>query len=146
MLSRELAHRNHYPAIDVLAVGLAPGRRDHAADVRAAGGDALRELLATYRAKEDLITIGAYQRGSRPATSTTRSSCGLRSRGFLRQGIDEPATAADADRTLLDLMAPRARATRFRLSRRRRALTFGAQTPITSLSCQGVSNEQDSQP
>ena len=63
VLSRELAHRNHYPAIDVLqsVSRLAGDLLDP--EVLAAAG-ALRESLAVYRDNEDLITIGAYQLGA----------------------------------------------------------------------------------
>jgi flagellum-specific ATP synthase len=65
VLDRRLAHRNHYPAIDVLASvsRLAPAITTPAA--QATAGRA-REALATYRAREDLISIGAYARGSDP--------------------------------------------------------------------------------
>ena len=49
---RELAHRSHYPAIDVLAVGLPPGDASPPPRCRAAAGACAR-LLAAYRAKED---------------------------------------------------------------------------------------------
>lgn len=65
VLSRKLAERNHYPAIDVLASvsrlmsALAtPEHRKEAA--------ALRDIMATYREAEDLIQIGAYVAGSDP--------------------------------------------------------------------------------
>src|SRR6476646_6581453 len=65
VLSRSLAHAGHYPAIDVLAsvsrlVGEVTSR-----DVRSAGDD-VRRLMAALREKEDLIAIGAYQRGTDP--------------------------------------------------------------------------------
>lgn len=63
MLSRALAARNHYPAIDVLMsisrVMSAVADDDHK---RAAG--ALKNVMATYNEAEDLINIGAYKAGS----------------------------------------------------------------------------------
>lgn len=65
VLSRSLAHKNHYPAIDVLASvsrimnGII--KPEHQQLSRNA-----RELLATYREAEDLISIGAYSKGSNP--------------------------------------------------------------------------------
>ena len=65
IMSRDLAERSHYPAIDVLqslsrlAVEVAP-----APILKAAG--VLRELLAAYREAADLIQVGAYQKGSDP--------------------------------------------------------------------------------
>jgi FliI/YscN family ATPase len=62
-LSRKLASRAHWPAIDVLESisRLMPGitSREHQDAARL-----LRELMAVYRDHEDLISIGAYRRGS----------------------------------------------------------------------------------
>ena len=65
VLSRDLAHRNHYPAVDVLGSVsrlmnqiTSPEHRQKAGEIRA--------LLATYRDAEDMINIGAYQKGTNP--------------------------------------------------------------------------------
>jgi flagellum-specific ATP synthase len=65
VLSRRLANRGHYPAIDVLqSVSrcrgdiLAPEMRDMA--------DELLRSWAVYHRNEDLIQIGAYQKGANP--------------------------------------------------------------------------------
>jgi flagellum-specific ATP synthase len=65
-LSRSLAQRNHYPAIDVEASisRLAPvvsGKVTQQAVGR------LRRLMADYSGAEDLISVGAYHAGSNPA-------------------------------------------------------------------------------
>lgn len=63
VLSRKLAQKNHYPAIDVLAsisrVMSAVASKDH----KAVAGQ-LKNVLATYQEAEDLINIGAYKAGS----------------------------------------------------------------------------------
>jgi FliI/YscN family ATPase len=63
VLSRDLAARNHYPAIDVLhsvsrtmPAVTTPDHRVRAASVR--------EWLATLRDNEDLVSVGAYVAGS----------------------------------------------------------------------------------
>lgn len=65
VLSRQLAARNHYPAIDVLGsisrVMPKVARKEH----RIVASH-LRDLLAAYKESEDLITVGAYARGSNP--------------------------------------------------------------------------------
>ena len=104
MLSRELAHRNHYPAIDVLQSVSRLAGDLLASEVRDAAG-ALRESLAVYRDNEDLITLGAYQLGT-DAARRRRDRAPARDHAFLRQGIDEPAHADDSDRALLELMTP----------------------------------------
>jgi flagellum-specific ATP synthase len=65
VLSRQLAARNHYPAIDVLAsisrVMPKVAKKEHKIVA-----SHLRDLLAAYKESEDLITVGAYARGSNP--------------------------------------------------------------------------------
>ena len=63
ILSRELAARNHYPCIDVLASvsRLMPDLVSPAYQSKAA---TIREWLATYQKAEDMINIGAYVKGS----------------------------------------------------------------------------------
>ncbi len=63
VLSRDLASRNHYPAIDVL-VSASRVMGDVTSDGHRQNAGTLRQLLAAYRKAEDLINIGAYQRGA----------------------------------------------------------------------------------
>lgn len=63
VLSRELASRNHYPAIDVLQS--VSRLASEITDPRhRAAAEWLRRNLAVYRTNEDLINIGAYRPGS----------------------------------------------------------------------------------
>ncbi len=66
VLSRQLAHFNHYPAIDVLE-SVSRLTRDVCAPAEVALASRAREHLALYRKNEDLISIGAYQKGGNPA-------------------------------------------------------------------------------
>ena len=65
MLNRKLAHRNHYPAVDILQsisrCMIKVASKEHK---KAAGK--LKNVLATYNEAEDLINIGAYKKGSNP--------------------------------------------------------------------------------
>lgn len=65
VLSRQLAARNHYPAIDVLASLSRLMPEITSAKQQELAGK-LRELLAAYMEAADLIEIGAYQAGSNP--------------------------------------------------------------------------------
>jgi flagellum-specific ATP synthase len=103
VLTRELAHASHYPAIDVLQSVSRLVDQVVSPEVRAAGAE-LRRLLAALRAKEDLIAIGAYQRGTDPATDAAIALRPAIDR-FLRQPVDERSTAAEADAALLDIAA-----------------------------------------
>ncbi|MGV6814872.1 MAG: FliI/YscN family ATPase [Phycisphaerales bacterium] len=69
VLSRKLAHKGHFPAIDVLdSVSRVAG------DVSEPGHMAARmqmtKLIAAYREIEDLLQIGAYAAGSNPEADT----------------------------------------------------------------------------
>src|SRR6056297_2069801 len=87
MLSRNLASRNHYPAIDVLSsvsrVMDDIVNEDH---IEAAGE--LKKMLANYRESEDLINIGAYEEGSNPAVDRAIEHIDDIN-DFLQQGITE---------------------------------------------------------
>ena len=65
MLDRKLAHKNHYPAIDVLqSISRCMSAIADKEHKQAAGK--LKNVLATYHDAEDLINIGAYKKGSNP--------------------------------------------------------------------------------
>jgi flagellum-specific ATP synthase len=87
VLSRQLADRNIYPAIDVLAsksrvmIDVVPPEQ-----MRLAGE--FLSLLATYREAEDLINIGAYAHGSNPRIDQA-IMLNERMSVFLRQEIGE---------------------------------------------------------
>lgn len=65
MLSRALAAKNHYPCIDI---GHSVSRLFSTINTKEHQKAAarLREVMAKYAEAEDLINIGAYQRGSNP--------------------------------------------------------------------------------
>jgi len=102
-LSRELADRGHYPAIEVGASvsRLMPRLVDERVTQAAAS---FRELLAAHREVEDLIAVGAYRPGSRP-----QADLAVKQREpmmqFLRQRQDEYADPGEARQRLLALMA-----------------------------------------
>ncbi len=66
VLSRHLAHFNHYPAIDILE-SVSRLTRDICTPEEVALAARAREHLALYRKNEDLVSIGAYQKGANPA-------------------------------------------------------------------------------
>lgn len=86
MLNRKLAHKNHYPAIDVLQsisrCMSAIATREH----KAMAGK-LKNVLATYQEAEDLINIGAYKAGSNPDIDYAISKIGQVNE-FLMQDVD----------------------------------------------------------
>ena len=100
-LSRNLASRGHYPAVDVLesVSRLMPEVAD---EEHRRAVYALRELLAAYRDHEDLISIGAYRRGS---NRTVDAAIDMRAEidGYLRQPVEQPSSPADARDGLLKI-------------------------------------------
>jgi flagellum-specific ATP synthase len=98
VLSRALAARNHYPAIDVLnsvsRVMPAVTSSDHRSDAALA-----RRLLAAYEKARDLINIGAYVEGSDPEIDAALAALpGLNA--FLQQGQNEVSTFEETRQTL----------------------------------------------
>ncbi len=63
MLSRKLAHKSHYPAIDVLQ-SISRVMSSIISDEHKEYASELKMVLATYNEAEDLINIGAYKKGS----------------------------------------------------------------------------------
>jgi flagellum-specific ATP synthase len=65
VLSRQMAHRNHYPAVDVLG-SISRVMSDIVTDAHKASAGEIRKNLAVYQEAEDLINVGAYLKGSNP--------------------------------------------------------------------------------
>lgn len=65
VLSRKMAQKNHYPAIDVLQ-SISRVMSTIASDNHKKNAGIMREVLASYNDAEDLINIGAYKAGSNP--------------------------------------------------------------------------------
>ncbi len=93
VLSRDLATRNHYPAVDVLQSVSRLMPQITSEQQRQAAG-CVRKLLADYDEAEDLINLGAYQHGSNPAVDDA-----IRLRQplleLLQQSADERVEFAD---------------------------------------------------
>jgi flagellum-specific ATP synthase len=92
-LSRALASRNHYPAIDVLE-SISRCMIDVTPDTHRLLAGEIRKILATYRDAEDLINIGAYVEGSNPEID--RAIKLMPSvRRYLQQGLNDAVKFAD---------------------------------------------------
>lgn len=63
VLSRGLAHKNHYPAIDILQ-SVSRVMNDVVPKEHRSNANKMKELMALYRDSEDLISIGAYKKGT----------------------------------------------------------------------------------
>ncbi len=101
ILDRNLATRGHFPPIAILdsLSRLMPAitKADHLAKARE-----LRSLLSVYMRSEDLVRIGAYQRGSDPQLDRALEVLPALN-AFLRQDTAELCSFEDATRLLLSL-------------------------------------------
>ena len=87
MLSRKLAHKNHYPAIDVLSsISRVMSAITSSEHKKLAGK--LKMTLATYQEAEDLINIGAYKAGSNKAIDEAMGKIEAVN-AFLHQDVNE---------------------------------------------------------
>lgn len=102
VLSRSLAMRGQYPAIDVLH-SLSRVMPDIVAPPHLAQVRTLLQLLATYREAEDLIQLGAYRPGSHPRLDrAVRMHEAIEQ--FLRQERETCASMATSLQDLEELM------------------------------------------
>jgi flagellum-specific ATP synthase len=94
VLSRRIADGGRYPAIDVES-SVSRVMHDIAATAHSDLARRLRQLSALYEHNRDLITIGAYQRGSDPRVDEAIARWPL-VEGYLRQDMRESVTLADS--------------------------------------------------
>ena len=87
VLSRDLAMKGHYPAIDILN-SISRLRDDIITSKHRETANRLREVLATYKKAEDLINIGAYVAGSNPDIDYAIEMIG-KVNDYLRQDVEE---------------------------------------------------------
>lgn len=101
ILSRQIAARNHYPSVDVLnsvsRVFPEITNKDHQ---EAAGF--MRNMIATYNNAEDLIAIGAYEKGSDPRIDKAVLLKPVID-SFLQQGIYETTSFEETIKLLIDI-------------------------------------------
>jgi flagellum-specific ATP synthase len=102
-LSRKIASRNHYPAVDVLP-SLSRLMSEIAAPEHREAAGFVRELLALYRENEDLISIGAYRRGSNPMIDLAIDAQDVLNQ-FLRQRVDEASSVEESAKLLEQIKA-----------------------------------------
>lgn len=87
ILSRALAAKNHYPAIDVLASVSRVMNQIVTKEHKQAAAK-LRAILAKYQQIELLVQLGEYKRGADPEADSALDHID-RVNAFLRQGLDE---------------------------------------------------------
>ncbi len=87
VLSRKLAHKGQYPAIDPLQ-SVSRVMPDIVTEDHRERAMLFNEILSTYNEAEDLINIGAYVKGSNPQIDHALQNI-ANLRGFLKQGMKD---------------------------------------------------------
>ncbi|TYP77655.1 flagellar protein export ATPase FliI [Paenibacillus methanolicus] len=99
VLSRAIAQKGHYPAIDVLQ-SISRVMKEIVPEEQQDAANELKRLLATYKDSEDLINIGAYQRGSNAEIDRAIDRIGTIN-AFTRQKTTEKVSYEEAVHALL---------------------------------------------
>jgi flagellum-specific ATP synthase len=101
VLHRKLANKGHFPAIDVLA-SVSRVMNDIVSSDQRNAAEQLKRLLSIYRDSEDLINIGAYQRGSNAEIDKSIQFIELINT-YTRQQTDEKVSLEEArERLIID--------------------------------------------
>jgi flagellum-specific ATP synthase len=102
VLSRQLAARNHFPAIDLLN-STSRVMKDIVGPGHYAAARSIIELQARYHQSEDLIMLGAYKAGTnRDLDKAVGAQDGINA--FLRQNIEQSVTIGSSIQDLLTLV------------------------------------------
>ncbi|HOK20209.1 MAG TPA: FliI/YscN family ATPase, partial [Thermosynergistes sp.] len=101
VLSRSLAAKNHYPAVDILR-SVSRVMPNIVSEEHLEAANRVREALAIYEEAEDLITIGAYKSGSNPRVDWA-ISCIDEINNFLRQSVEGSYSFEETEKLLLKL-------------------------------------------
>ena len=94
VLDRKLAVTGHFPSVDALGSISRVASKVVTAE-QSAAATALRKVMSARRSAQDLIDVGAYQRGSNPLVDAAVDHEPAIN-AFLQQRMDDSTTAADA--------------------------------------------------
>jgi flagellum-specific ATP synthase len=101
VLSRDLAWRNHFPAINILE-SMSRLMTSLAVEEQLGAAAKIHDLLAAYEKAEDLINIGAYTKGTNPKIDQAISKYEMINQ-YLQQRFDEGVPRELAIRELIAL-------------------------------------------
>jgi flagellum-specific ATP synthase len=99
VLRRELAAKNQYPAIDILS-SISRLMTDLAAPEHLNAAAIFKELMSTYQHNEDMINIGAYQKGTSPEIDRA-IAYHPRLVDFIKQSFEEAVTLESSIQALI---------------------------------------------
>ena len=116
VLSRNMAAKNHYPAIDVM-MSTSRVMRDITPERHRELAGKARSVMAVYRESEDLINIGAYAAGSNKKIDDAISRIEAINT-FLVQGFDESSPLEETITAMGNLLSDRQASERRRAGRK----------------------------
>jgi flagellum-specific ATP synthase len=99
VLNRNIANKGHFPAIDVLA-SISRVMKDIAPEDQIAAAENVKRLMAVYKDSEDLINIGAYQRGSNAQIDESMHYIDS-IWDFTKQKVNEKVTLSEVQQSLI---------------------------------------------
>jgi flagellum-specific ATP synthase len=99
VLNRSIANKGHFPAIDVLS-SISRVMKDIAPEEQIAAAENVKRLMAVYKDSEDLINIGAYQRGSNAQIDESMEYIDSIWE-FTKQRVNEKVTLAEVQQSLI---------------------------------------------
>ena len=100
-LSRRLAERGHFPAIDVLK-SISRLMNDISSPVEKQAAQVIRQLLAVLQENEDLLSIGAYRQGTNRELDVA-VAMKEEINALLRQQVDEHTSLAEVRTAVMQL-------------------------------------------
>lgn len=103
VLSRKIAVKNHYPAIDVLG-SISRLMNDIAAKEQSRTASKLRNMLSLYETNQDMISIGAYKPGTNPALDDAIAHVD-RINEFLMQSVDEKVSFEETVHRMREILS-----------------------------------------
>ncbi|SDY91697.1 flagellar protein export ATPase FliI [Tindallia californiensis] len=102
VLSRKLANKTHFPAIDILA-SLSRVMPNIVSKEQMKSANDIKEVLSVYKDAEDLISIGAYARGSNKKIDFAIDRM-EKINSFLQQDVNEKSNYEDTILMLSELL------------------------------------------
>lgn len=102
ILTRKLAALSHYPSIDILE-SVSRVMNDVVSKEHKEKASSIKELMAIYKGAEDLISVGAYQKGSNPKIDRAIAYID-KINDFLKQAVEESITLDDTINRLMNLI------------------------------------------
>ncbi|MCB1760777.1 MAG: flagellar protein export ATPase FliI [Gammaproteobacteria bacterium] len=104
VLSRKLAESGHYPAIDIEA-SISRAMNDITRREQQQAARSFKQLYSIYRQNQDLISVGAYERGSDERIDAAIEAMPTLEE-FLNQDMNTPVGLAQSMQDLMSLFPP----------------------------------------